>query len=372
MAIVTTSTGKTYDTSGVDLAAQSKLYDDIRANSTYVPGNGYIQNDRIQGDSRGAWIGAGDGGGGDPAKLASQTANPGGIIAGGGTAAPAALPAPQEPQVAQLGAPTAWNVTADQTVEGRINKIINGEVGQQARAGAMGEMNERGLVNTSMAITAGQDAAYRAAIPIATNDAATFSKAAGYNADQGNQFAVRNTDYKNQYALAALSAKTQLEQANLQARTQLTTAQLSAQTQMSVAQLNADTQAQMKNLDIDFQTAANALQQANKTLLDTNGQAATAMNTAMSAISNIQNNNQMDATTKTRAIAQVWADVQTQLKVLGSVSGLNLTASLNFADMPGFDAQGNYIGFPDATPEPTAAPTPGGDGSGGSIIGSGN
>lgn len=344
MAIITSSTGKTYDTSGVDLAAQSKLYDDIRANSTYVPGNGFIQNDRIQGDTRGSWIGAGDGGG-DPAKLASQTTNPGGIIGGGGTAAPET---PEEPQVAQLGAPTAWNVSADQTVEGRINKIINGTVGQQAKAQSLGEMNERGMSNTSIATTAGLDAAYRAAIPIATNDAATFSKAAGYNADQSNQFAVRNMDATNAMAQAALQAKTQMNLGQLQARTQLTTAQLSAQTQLSVAQLNADTQAQMKNLDIDFQTAANALTQANKTLLDTNGQAATAMNTAMSAINNIQNNNQMDEDTKTRAIAQVWADVQTQLKVLGAVSGLNLTQGLNFADMPGFDAQGNYIGFPAA------------------------
>ena len=53
------------------------------------------------------------------------------------------------------------------------------------------------MLNSSMAMTAADSAAYDAAMPIATADAATYSKAAGYNVDQANQVALKNTDYTN-------------------------------------------------------------------------------------------------------------------------------------------------------------------------------
>jgi hypothetical protein len=64
----------------------------------------------------------------------------------------------------------------------------------------------------------------------------------------------------------------------------------------------------------------------------------------------------------------VWRDVQNQLRVLGSVAGLDLTRQLSFAGYPGFDNQGNWVGFEDGpgaytrgtapAPAPTPAPTP--------------
>ena len=247
---------------------------------------------------------------------------------------------------AQMGDPTAWTVTPEQTVEGRIQGIINGAIGQKARARATGEMNERGLASSSMATTASDAAAYDAAIPIATADASTFSKAAGYNADQTNQFAVKNTDYQNQFLLQGQQIEAQ----------------------KYIAQLQEKTQREIASMNIDAQKLANKVQIDNQTLLQTNSNAASAFNTAASAINNIANNSQMDADTKTRATADVWNNLQTQLKVLGSVAGLDLTKTLNFAGYPGFDAQGKFVGFEDgpgsvtkgaapaATPTPTPAP----------------
>jgi hypothetical protein len=229
----------------------------------------------------------------------------------------------------QLGNPTPWNVTPDQTVESRIQSIINpnNPIIQQARSRAQQSMNNRGLLNSSIANSAADSAAYDAAIPIATADAATFAKAAGYNADQSNQFAVRNVDSQNQ---------------------------------LNIAELQTNTQKAIAGMNIDAQKQAAALQQANQTLLSTNDKAASAFSTAMSAINNIQNNNQMDADTKTRAMGQVWADVQTQLRVLGSVAGLDLTSQLDFANKPGFDSKGNFVGFGPAAP--AAPPAVGGNG----------
>lgn len=225
------------------------------------------------------------------------------------------------------GGTAPWNVTPDQTVEGRINGILNpnNPIIQQARTGALEQMNARGMLNSSLATTASDAAAYQAAIPIAAADAATAAKAAGYNADQKNQF---------------------------------TQADLNRATQVQLANINADTQKYLAGLDITQKNQAQALQLKNATLLNTNSQAAQVFNTGMGAINAIANNPQMDANTKTRASANVWRDVQGQLKVLETTSGLNLSSQLNFAGYPGFNDKGNWVGFPDgpATTPPGAIP----------------
>lgn len=241
-------------------------------------------------------------------------------------AAAAAAPANSAPA---SPSPTAWNVTPDQTVEGRINGILNpnNPIMQQARTRSLEAMNARGLANSSLAVTAGDSAAYDAAIPIAGADAATFAKAAGYNADQINQFTTNDLNRQTQLALG----------------------QMSSNTQMSTAQLSADTQKYIAGMDNTQKTQAQQLQLANTTLLQTNSQAAQAFNTAMSAINNITQNSQMDADTKTRATANIWHDVQSQMKVISATSGLDLSSQLNFANYPGFDEKGNWVGFTAAT-----------------------
>lgn len=264
-------------------------------------------------------------------------------------------PAPRPPTngntmtAPQLGTPTRWDVTPEQTVEGRVASIMrdrNNPLMVQARTGALESMNARGLANSSLAVSAGETAAYQAAVPIAQADASTFAKAAGYNADQSNQFAVKNAD------LQSLAG-----QANLQSNTQLST-----------AQLNADTQRYLAGLDNASRERVTQLQSSNSTLLNSNQQAAQAFNQAVVTVGNINMSTTMDADTKTRAVAGVWRDVQNQLRVLGSVAGLDLTRQLSFAGYPGFDNQGNWVGFEDGpgaytrgtapAPAPTPAPTP--------------
>lgn len=242
-------------------------------------------------------------------------------------------------QSTQLDKPMGWNVTDDQTVEGRINRIIKAgsPLMEQAKSRSLEAANARGLSNTSMAVTAGESALYDAALPIAQSDAATFAKAAGYNADQTNQFKVQNANFENEFKLQ--------DKGNQQ--------------QKDMALIQRETQVQLANLDAQNKAQAEALAQANQRLLETNSQAASAFQTAMSAINNIQNNNQMDANTKTQAIAQVWRDVQTQLRVMGAVSGLNLTSQLNFANYPGFDANGNFVGFDSSGNTAGGVPSPG-------------
>ena len=258
-----------------------------------------------------------------------------------------------------LAAPTGWNVTPEQTVEGRISGIINGTVGQQARGRAMGMMNERGLTNSSIAISAGEDAAYNAAIPIATADAATFAKAAGYNSDQSNQFATKRADIATQYGLAEMADRNRLDITRINDATtrsgqadQVGVAKIndattrSGQTnQMDIAKLNAATNTSIATMENLQKTTALQLQFDNKTLLETNQQAATAFGNGMQAVNTINLNDKMDANTKTQAVAQVWRDVTLQMTVIGGVTGLELKTRNALKNYPGFNESGVYVGF---------------------------
>jgi hypothetical protein len=264
--------------------------------------------------------------------------------------APAPSPAPSTGIVngARNSNYAAWNMTPEQTVEGRIQSIINpnNPIIASARADAVDEMNARGLANSSLAITAADKAAYAAAIPIAQQDAATAAKATGYNADIQNQMSMQDRQLGSAEKIA-----------QLQADTQKFTATLSADTQKSIASLDNTNKVQLQQMIND-----------NQKMLQTNQNAATAFNQSMVAIANIQNNDKMDGPAKTQAIASIMQNLQSQLKTLGTVSGIDLSGTLDFKNMPGFDANGNWVGFGNApAPAPAAQPVyeGGGGGAGG-------
>ena len=152
------------------------------------------------------------------------------------------------------------------SVAGAVNQLTSTDspIIQQGRTRALQKMNDRGLLNSSMAQTASDSAAYDAAIPIAT-------------ADLGNQ---------------------------------------------------------------------------NQKLIQTNQQANQAYQTTMSAINNIQNNNQMDAATKSKAISSAIASANDHFKTLSTVSGLNLPGML---DWTGYgQPQSAQANQPNVVPKTTA------------------
>jgi len=97
-----------------------------------------------------------------------------------------------------------WTVDRNQTVQGQAYDVIDKDspLMQQARARAMQQMNERGLVNSSFAVQAGQDAVMDRALQIATPDAATYANSAQFNANATNTANMFNAGQSNQYSLA--------------------------------------------------------------------------------------------------------------------------------------------------------------------------
>lgn len=156
---------------------------------------------------------------------------------------------------------TYWNVDNNQTVAGQVEGIINKNSGlmQQAQTNALQQMQGRGLLNSSMAIGAGQNAVIANALPIAQADAATYAGAAKYRADVANtnqQFNATaenaagqfNTGQQNEIALANQNAANTAGQFNATTSTDVSkfnasqsanTSQFNAQQQNAIAEANA-------------------------------------------------------------------------------------------------------------------------------------
>lgn len=116
---------------------------------------------------------------------------------------PAPAPAPVPPtnqwipdapgvgiNLSQIQAPTNWDVTPNQTVAHQLEQIISADspLMQQARMRAMQSANASGLLNSTMAASAGESALYDAAMPIAQQDAGTYADSGRFNADASNTF----------------------------------------------------------------------------------------------------------------------------------------------------------------------------------------
>jgi len=135
------------------------------------------------------------------------------------------------------GAFQQWGVTAPQTVQSQANAIASadGTLMQQARGRAMQQMNERGLVNSTLAIQAGQDAVLDRAIQIAQQDAATNAEAAKFNAGQSNAWTLAQQELaeKASQFTRELAAKYDLAKFDLESRQSLAATEREYQQQLA-------------------------------------------------------------------------------------------------------------------------------------------
>ncbi len=191
--------------------------------SDFAPGGiHYGKSFSYQDSGKGA-LGMGGGWGGDSGGAGSQppagggATSPGGQVSGG---AGGVSSGGGSSSGGGTSGPGNWQVTPDQTVESRVAGILAGgsPLIEQARARSDMAMNSRGLVNSSIAATAADDASYRVALDIARPDAATFADAAKTNAqaqtswgiNQNNNQTSRDNTQSNISAQRELQRATQL------------------------------------------------------------------------------------------------------------------------------------------------------------------
>lgn len=271
--------------------------------------------------------------------------------------------APPPAAVATQATAVPFTVGDNQTVAGQVQKIINQDspLIQQANARAMAKMNERGLLNSSQAITAGQSAVFDAALPIATADAATFDRAASNTAAAQNAVATQNAQLAtgvsqsnlqsgttltvsgnqnttqkaisdatlaNQKDIAAINSNTSMSIADKQAAIQDVVSKRATETQLNVATINA----QSAIANIDAQGTVNKeiqrMSDANKALLQSSSAAAELYKSSMAALTSISTD--PNIADKQGSMNNIMATLNDGLVLVGNIVKLNLGSNLTF------------------------------------------
>lgn len=193
-------------------------------------------------------------------------------------------------QPAATTAPTnVWNVDpAKQTTGGQLDEILKTDnpLMQTAATQAKQSANERGLINSTMAVQAGQQAMINSATPIAQSNAQTMATNAQFNTQQQNAMGQFNSAEANKLLQTSLDLNNRTELANIEAN--------------------------YKNL---MQANASAFQTWQQTLKN---------------ISDIQQNADMDATTKQAAVTEQTSLLKNSFNMLGAMNNLNLSSLLTF------------------------------------------
>lgn len=266
--------------------------------------------------------------------------------------------------------PTNWNVDTNQTVQGQTAGLIAGEspLMQLAQTQAKREMNQRGLLNSSMAVGAGQEAVIKQALPIATQDATVYANQAKYNADIANQQAQFKATAENTAALSNAAAKNAA--ANFEAAAKNTSsAQYAKDVNTSVSQMmdiafktgtaNADNATKLAVQQLDADTR--------KYLIDTEALYKNQMQASASTnelyqqvtknIADILANPDLDAKAKQAAVDVQKGYLNSGLQVLSATSGVK--------------GLSNLIDFSSGTGNTTGGGTTGGGTTGGETTGGG-
>ena len=203
---------------------------------------------------------------------------------------------------AQGYSPTEWDVGKEQTVQGQIGGITRSEspLMQQAKTAGLQQAARRGLINSSLGISAAEESLYKAALPIASQDASTFATAAQSNQAARNRALEFGAASQNTAGLTNAQAQNAIISQGVGIQGQKDLQQMQGDIQKEIAQLNANTSL----TQTDRQIASNQL------------------------IANIQSNTQLSVTDKqtmsAQAIASMNADLQTKLQMIQSNTQLSV------------------------------------------------
>lgn len=221
------------------------------------------------------------------------TASPGSAVPP--VAVPSIQPGSTQPTAAQT------TLTPDMTTSGQFQRLTaaGSPIITQAINQSDQGWNARGLLNSSMAVQAGQQAGYNAALPIAQQDASANLNVGTTNTQQQNT--MLNANASNATSMANTASNNATSLANTAA---------TLENNRVIGALDRENKIQLTNLT-----------NSNQALLNTNSQAASTYNQTMTNIANIQNNKDFDGTTKQSLVDQQLASLRQFMTQLTAVSG---------------------------------------------------
>ena len=247
--------------------------------------------------------------------------------------------------------PTNWDIdtsetTKGQTMQGQLQGIIaaNSPLMQMAETQAKQQMNQRGLLNTSMAIGAGQEAVIKQATPIAQQDATLFANQAKYNADIANRQAEFKAGAENQIAISNAAAKDAAAQFKAAAENTSST-NYSKDLNATVTQLlnqsyeigtkNADnaTRLLVQQITSDASLRLGQVEAQYKNQMQSSASSIDLYKTVTTTIAGIMANPDLDPAAKQAAVNEQIGYLDDGLKIVAATSGVEGISDLvNFGD----------------------------------------
>lgn len=222
--------------------------------------------------------------------------------------------------------PEGFTVDNKQTVQGQVDDIIRKDspLMQQAATRARQTSNARGMINSSMAVGAGQEAVISAALPIAQQDASTYS--AAHTNTQNAKNAALNFDAagKNQASQTNAQLGTNVSLANAESANKALEQAFQAQANYGLAGLDTNTKIALANLDTNTKVQLTQMENQNRQFLQANQDAASMFNQVATAIANISQNQNLDQDAKDDAIATQLNSLNEGLRLQGDIAGLDL------------------------------------------------
>lgn len=222
-------------------------------------------------------------------------------------------------------APTPYSVPTGGLVQNQVRDIVeqNSPLLQLSENKAMRTINERGLLNSSLGITAGQEAVISTATPIAQADAASIRDAA-----------FKTTDAQNTSSQFGAAAENAASSTNAQLTTSMNTTNANAANSALAANAQAENVRNLSLLDVNSKQALAVLDTQNRQLLQTNANAANMFQEVVKNIAAISVNDTLSKEAKDSAIASqinlLNQGLQTTANIAGtlpaSVSELNLSS----------------------------------------------
>lgn len=251
--------------------------------------------------------------------------------------APATTVTPPAPIMSTNYTPSTIVVDPKSTVAGNLDELLKtgSPLMQTAATQSRQQANSRGLMNSSMAVQAGQQAMINSALPIAQQDATTRFTAQRDNMAAANSAGQFNASQSNDIAKTNQAATTQTNQFNATQQNNLLTQRIDNEFKTALANSDAGTRVQLQQMQSDTQKQLANIQADYQTLMQTSSSAATIYSATVSQIAEIVKDTNMNADAKAAAINGLTSRMSTQLNLVGSINGVDLTGLLDFGTVTG-------------------------------------
>lgn len=233
------------------------------------------------------------------------------------------------------------------TVQYQLNNVIGSDspLNAQATTFADQQSNKRGLLNSSIAVGAAQDALIKNALPIATQDANTYANAGTLNVNSENN--------ARQFGANATNAESL---ARIQSDASMSIADKNTASAQIIAHGNNETSLAVQKLDDNSKMALANLSDTNQQLLQTNVNAADMYKQYVVNMANISASTTMGAEAKATALHNQLNALNAALQAIGEVSKLDLSRYFQANDLDtsepisnGPIAGNKYVGPVDGT-----------------------